>query len=178
MYESRDKAVIFDTATIEQKLEQYPGVTVKGLKTSSRGNLSFSLSFKEVSVFTKPGELWPKGSPLTFQAGQNNILRLTLDKAFMNTILTTFFSFESTALESFLPRQGESRSEYEENLDFALEGGAALFRKSQIDFRITVAGKILKHNGTRINNNTVAFTVPLGTVLFLGKPVTYFIEYQ
>ena len=74
--------------------------------------------------------------------------------------------------------QGESRSEYEQNLDFALDDGAALFKKSRIYFQVQVAGTILKHNGTLVNKKTVAFSVPLGSVLFLKNPVVYFIEYQ
>jgi hypothetical protein len=178
MYESREKAVLFDAAALKKKLEQYPGVKVSGLETSAQGDLSFSLSFQDVTVFTKPGKLWPRGSPLTYTGGRRKSLRLKLNKEILNRILTAFFRFDSTELETFLPRDGESRQEYEENLDFAVDGGADLFRKSRIHFHILVAGTVLKHNGTLTGKNRVTFSVPLESILFLTRPVEYFIEYQ
>jgi hypothetical protein len=175
---SRDRAVIFDLATIEKKLKQYPGVKITSLAATPDGELSLSLTFTHVSVFASPGTLWPKGSPLAYSTGSPASLRLRLDKEIMNRILTAFFNFKATELENFLPRAGESRKEYEGGLNFALDGGADLFRNSSINFQITVDGEILDHNGTLKNNNTVEFNVPLGTVLFLEKPIEYYIIYK
>ncbi len=178
MFDSREKAVLFDLGAIENKLKRYPGVKITGLKTTPDGELSLSLSFSDIAVFTVPGDIWPAGSPLSYTDGPKKTLRLRLDKSVMNRILTAFFNFKATELETFLPRDGESQTEYEGNLDFALEGGALLFRNSRITFQITVDGTILEHNGTLKGKNTVTFSVPLGSVLFLDKPVEYFILFQ
>jgi hypothetical protein len=178
-FKSREQAVIFDLKTIEKKLASYPGVKVLILKATPGGELSLSLAFQDVSVFVAPGELWPKGSPLSYtSSGSQKTLRLRFDETALRKIISSFFNFKATELESFLPRVGESRKEYEENLDFALEGGAKLFNASLISFQVRVEGEILEHNGTLKNKNTVAFTVPLASVLFLNQPLDYSITFQ
>ena len=178
MFESRDKAVLFDLPVIKKILTRYPGVKVNALTASPAGDLALSLSFTDVTVFTRAGGLWPDGSPLTYTTSPEHTLRLRLDKTVMNGILTSFFNFKSSELEVFLPREKESRAEYEENLDFALDGGAKLFRDSSIAFQVTVDGTIVKHNGALQSKNTVQFDVPLGTLLFLEKPVEYYIVFK
>ena len=178
MYASRDQAVLFDLGIIEKKLTWYPGVKVTALKATPDGTLSLALSFADVSVFARPGELWPDGSPFSFTQDARKTLRLRLDKAVMYRVITSFFNFKSSELEVFLPRENESRREYEDNLDFALDGGAALFRNSTITFQVTVPGAIQSHNGKLQGTNTVQFSVPLGTLLFLDKPVEYYVTYN
>jgi hypothetical protein len=178
MFPSREKAVIFDLPIIEKQLKKYEGVTVTRLRAVSAGELELSFDFKNVAVFTKAGALSPQGGLLSITGGDKKSIRLRLDKSTVNQILTSFIKVKGSEVEYFLPRQGETKQDYYDNLDFALDSGSALFRKSAITFLVTVEGAIVEHNGALKSPSSVQFTVPLETVLFFDKPLEYFVVYQ
>jgi hypothetical protein len=178
MFTSRDKAVVFDLPAIEKKLKQYEGVTVTRLRAPSAGDLELSFAFKNLAVFAKPGDLSPQGGLLTVGSGERKSVRLRLDKATVNNILTSFINVKGSEVEYFLPQAGETKQDYYDNLDFAFDSGAALFRKSVITFLVTVDGTIVEHNGVLKSKSSVQFSVPLENVLFLDKPVEYYVVYK
>jgi hypothetical protein len=178
LFPSRDKAVIFDLAVIEKQLKQYDGVSVTKLRAVSAGELELSFAFKNVAVFTRAGALAPKGGLFTVTGGDRPSIRLRIDRTTINQIITSFIKLKGSEIEYFLPQAGETKQDYYDNLDFALDAGSALFRKSAVNFTVTVAGTIVEHNGALKTPSSVQFTVPLETVLFLDKPLEYFIVYQ
>ncbi|MBN2352287.1 MAG: hypothetical protein JXD23_06935 [Spirochaetales bacterium] len=178
LFTDRAKAVIFDLAQIEKKLKRYDGVTIARLRAPSAGELDISFTFKNLDIFTRPGDLSPNGSLLAVSNGERKSIRLRLDKGTVNSILTSFIKVKGSEVEYFLPRSGETKADYYDNLDFAFDGGGALFRKSTIVMLVSVYGKILDHNGELKSPSSVRFSVPLESVLFLDKPVEYSIVYE
>ncbi len=178
LFKDRAQAVIFDLPAVEKKLKQYDGVTVTRLRAPSAGELDLSFTFRSLAVFARPGDLSPRGNLLSVSNDGRKSVRLRLDRATVNSILTSFIKVKGSEIEYFLPRAGETKADYDDNLDFAFDGGAALFKKSTIDMLITVDGKIIDHNGVLKSPSSVLFSVPLESVLFLDKPVEYYIVYK
>ncbi len=178
MFSDRPKAVIFDLSAVKKKLEGYRGVTVTRLRAPQAGELDLAFTFKNAEIFSRPGDLSPKGDLLTVSGGDQKTVRLRLDKATVNHVLTSFVKVKGSEIEYFLPRAGETKADYYDNLDFAFDGGAALFKKSTISILVTVEGAIVDHNGVLKSPSSVQFTVPLESVLFLEKPVEYYIVYK
>ena len=125
LFPDRAKAVIFDLPAIEKKLKGYAGVTVTRLRTPSAGELDLAFTFKNLEIFARPGDLSPKGDLLKVSGDDPKTVRLRLDKSTVNNILTSFIRVKGSEIEYFLPRAGETKADYYDNLDFAIDGGSA-----------------------------------------------------
>ncbi|MBN1797019.1 MAG: hypothetical protein JW822_00460 [Spirochaetales bacterium] len=177
-FESADDAVIFDKTEIRKELLSRPGIAVNKLQVSSIGRLELGISFQNIKQIFAADKVLAQTEIVKFVQGNTKILSFHLDKHNFSQILTLFPLFQTKEFKTLLPQEGESKEDYFDMLDFALDDGAALLKNTTVKFTVTVNGRIIKQSGGVKQNNTVYYSLALERILFLSSPTDYSIHFQ
>jgi hypothetical protein len=177
-FESAQDAVIFDRAEMKKQLLARPGITIKRLHIPSTGRLELGISFQNIEQIFTADKVLAQTKVVTYVQGNIKTLSFHLDKNNFAQILTLFPLFQTEEFKTLLPRENESKEDYFDMIDFALDDGAELVKNTTIKLTVSVNGNIITQSGGRQQNNTVHFSLPLERLLFLSTPVDYFIKFQ
>ncbi len=173
---------IFNIPQIKKDFAEKDEVILQDITSPRKERLKGFFTFKNIdSVFKDQEKLQEAGIiSLTKQRG-NTILQLTLSKQNYKQVSDLFPIVESPLFEMFGPQDGEyiTEDEYYGMVELAFgEEGAKGLRRSYIELKVNVKGKILSQQGGIIRDDSVIFKIPLIKVLLLNTPLRYSIVFQ
>jgi hypothetical protein len=142
------------------------------------GRLELAIGFNNIEQVFKADKVLKEAEVIKFKQGEEKTLKFHLDKRNFSQILSLFPLLKSEEFKTLLPRESESKEDYFEVIDFALEKGSYLVKNTTIKMAITVNGKIIKQTGGWEQNNTVYFNIPLERLLFLDPPLDLLVQFQ
>jgi len=165
-FESAKDAVIFDQAEIRK------------LQLPSIGRLELEIGFQNIEQIFTADKVLAQAEVVKYVQGSTKTLSFHLDKNNFTQILSLFPLFQTEEFKTLLPREAESKEDYFDMLDFALDDGAELLKNTTIKFSVTVNGRIIKQSGGYQQNNTIYFSLALERLLFLSTPIDFSIQFQ
>jgi hypothetical protein len=136
------------------------------------------ISFQNIKQIFTADKVLAQAEIVKFVQGNPKILSFHLDKHNFSQILSLFPLFQTEEFKTLLPQEGESKEDYFDMLDFALDDGAALLKNTTIKLSVTVNGRIIKQSGGFIKSNTVYFSLALERILFLSSPIDFSVQFQ
>jgi len=177
-FPDRSSAALFDLGAIRKTFADNTVIRLDQLQSDGKSNLSLSFSFTNIQKLIESFAFFKKTGLLAYQTGDSKKLTVHMDRTLVPAFLEQICDFAPEEYEYLLPQKGETRESYFETLDFSLENGAAMVKASSIRIDVTVPGTITGHNGTAAGDNTVRFSIPLESLLFIGTPKDYFIVFK
>jgi len=177
-FESAKDAVIFDQAEIRKQLLSRPGIDIRKLQLPSIGWLELEIGFQNIEQIFTADKVLAQAEVVKYVQGSTKTLSFHLDKNNFTQILSLFPLFQTEEFKTLLPREAESKEDYFDMLDFALDDGAELLKNTTIKFSVTVNGRIIKQSGGYQQNNTIYFSLALERLLFLSTPIDFSIQFQ
>jgi hypothetical protein len=177
-FESAAKAVIFDPAEIRKELLSRPGITIKKINVPEKGKLELELYFRDIKRIFSSDKILSKAQVVNFVPGTTNTLHFHLDRENFTQILGLFPLLQTKEFKTLLPRESESKEDYFDVIDFALDDGAALVKNTVIRFDISVNGTVVSQTGGYRNGNTVSYSLPLERILFPDTPIEFSLQFK
>jgi len=175
---SRDALTLFDLPAIRKRLSGIKGLSITRLTSPTQGELNLSFTFSSLDSLISSGKNAAAPDVLSWSGGAESAFRLQLNREAVSDLLSLLLQENASAFDYLLPQKGESRTEYDENLAFALDDGPTLFSESMLTFTLNVEGSVISHNGEQVDPHTVRFRIPLADLLFLEKPVVYEVVFR
>jgi len=177
-----DATHAFDLAAVREGLLVKPGVTVRRLEEPTRGVLVLQLDFQDAQrIFGSNTTLAQAGIISIARNGNRSTLRFHLDRDNFSELGSIVPILHDPLVASLGPQQNEriSEGEYLEMMGFVLgDGGPGELRRSTIETRVRVDGRIISQIGGVIEGSEVVFRTPLLSVLLLAQPLDYQIVFE
>jgi hypothetical protein len=177
-FDSADQAVIFDPAQLRRELLARPGVVIDRLSVPKTGRLELSLRFRDIKKIFTADKALAQAQVVRYVPGSTNTLTFHLDTKNFKQVFGLFPLLGSQEFKTLLPREGESKEDYFDVLNFALDNGSALVKNTVITLAIQVNGTVISQSGGEQKGNTVYFSLPLERVLFPEPPLELSLQFK
>ncbi len=174
----------FDLEAIREGFASNEDVVLEDLDSPHKLSLNGSFSFKTVESMLQKMDKGSAGEKMISFSRSGGVSRmdLVLNRETVNRLMTENEAFRNPLVESFGPAstEGMNRSDYLDMMEFAMGEES---RRGISDSRLTVTvrtdGMISEQKGgTRVNENTVRFDIPLLDLLMLEKELHYSLSYK
>jgi hypothetical protein len=179
-----EEGSFFDVAAIEEGFSSNENISALILKTPDKLNLEGSFRFTSVEdMLSKVEKDSPQSKLISFNKGASSSdLTVKITRETVVALLESNPALNNPLVENFGPAAtvGLSSVDYLDMMEFALGEESRLgIQNSKLSINIRVAGKILKQSGgTKIDDSSVRFDIPLLDILILDKNLTYTLSYQ
>jgi hypothetical protein len=174
----------FDIEEIRKDLDGKEGVTVKKLVNPTPNRLSGTLSFESINkLLQNVKEDSPGSRMIRYEAkGNRSVLKVEINRNTVLPLLEENPAFNNPLVENFGPAttEGLSDKDYLDMMEFALGTESRKgIQESALNLTVRVEGRILEQKGGRLlDPSTVAYRIPLLSVLMLKEPLEYSIIYE
>ena len=180
--ETMPEGEVFNIPQIKKDFAEKDEVSLRDITAPKKEELKGFFTFRNnEEVFIDQEKLTKAGIiTLTKQRG-NTILQLTLNKQNYKQVSDLFPIINTPLFEMFGPQEGEyiTEDEYYGMVELAFgEEGAKGLRRSYIELKVNIKGKILSQQGGIIRDGSVIFKIPLIKVLLLNEPLKYSVVFQ
>jgi len=180
--ELKSSSVSFDFLNkekLKEALSNVNGLVLKDLKLPKDNELFLVFSFNDLNTVLKDKRILPLKEQIELQKGnENKIFLKQLDASFFAKLCRLFITDPQVNVDDFLPFKGETPQDYYGRMDYLFENSKDLVRKATISLTFNVEGRILKHNGILIKDNSVRFTKSLEEILFTRDPLSFYLSFQ
>jgi hypothetical protein len=179
-----EEGSFFDVAAIEEGFSSNENISALILKTPDKLNLEGSFRFTSVEdMLSKVEKDSPQSKLISFnKRASSSDLTVKITRETVVALLESNPALNNPLVENFGPAAtvGLSSVDYLDMMEFALGEESRLgIQNSKLSINIRVAGKILKQSGgTKIDDSSVRFDIPLLDILILDKNLTYTLSYQ
>lgn len=164
---------------LKKALSSIKGLVLKDLQLPKDNELLLALSFSDLNSILADKRLLPFKEHIEFQAGnENKLLLKQLDISFFAKLCRLLITDPQVNVDDFLPLKGETPQDYYARMDYLFENTKALVQKATISLTFNVEGRVLKHNGVLIKENSVHFTKSLEEILFARAPLSFYVTFQ
>ncbi len=180
--QSMPEGEVFNIPQIKKDFAEKDEVTLRDITSPRKEVLKGFFTFTNIEdVFIDQKKLTESGIITLTKQRENSILQMTLTKQNYKQVSDLFPIIDTPLFDMFGPQEGEfiTEEEYLGMVELAFgEEGAKGLRRSYIELKVNVKGKILSQQGGIIRDGSVIFKIPLIKVLLLNEPLRYSVVFQ
>lgn len=180
--QSMPEGEVYNIPQIKKDFAENDSVVLRDITSPQKEKLKGFFTFSNIeTVFMDQKKLTEAGIITLTQQRGNTILQMTLTKQNYKQVSDLFPIIDTPLFDMFGPQEGENitEDEYYGMVELAFgEEGARGLRRSYIELKVNVKGKILSQQGGIIRDGSVIFKIPLIKILLLNEPLKYSVVFQ